>query len=306
EGEQTRRALMAAFPDAERFAVHRPLPGHAAFADEGAANHVRLAAAHGERGVELFVHGREEGEAPGLSVPARQSRLACEAVARAHGLDPARTVHVAQSPAALEAGAFHNDVVCVGALTTLFVHEQAFAEPQAAYDRIAQAAAGLFAPQFVIVPASAVPLRDAITSYLFNSQLLETPGANRLVLIAPVEAEENPATRAYCAGLAAGDGPIGAVEFVDVRQSMRNGGGPACLRLRVVLTEAEQAAASAAMMLDDALYERLCDWVRRRYRDRLAPNDLADPALLDESRTALDELTGILLLGADFYPFQRA
>ncbi len=42
----------------------------------------------------------------------------------------------------------------------------------------------------------------------------------------------------------------------------------------------------------------------RRYRDRLAESDLADPKLIGESRTALDELTRILQLG-NVYPFQR-
>ncbi|HWU15518.1 MAG TPA: N-succinylarginine dihydrolase, partial [Caulobacter sp.] len=51
---------------------------------------------------------------------------------------------------------------------------------------------------------------------------------------------------------------------------------------------------------------RLNAWAERRYRDRLAPADLADPSLIVESREALDELTAILDLGGDFYPFQRA
>ena len=93
---------------------------------------------------------------------------------------------------------------------------------------------------------------------------------------------------------------------LDVRQSMMNGGGPACLRLRVVLTDEELAATNPAMRLTDDLYARLGDWADRWYRDTLSPADLSDPALLDESRGALDALTGILSLGGDFYPFQRA
>lgn len=306
EGAQTQRALARAFPSPERFAVHAPLPGHAAFADEGAANHVRLCADHGAPGVEIFVHGREAFAPPTLNVPARQSRLAGEVIARAHGLDDKRTVHVRQSDAALEAGAFHNDVVCVGAKTVMFFHEQAFAEKAATLAAIARAADGLFEPVFIEVAAAEVSLADAVASYLFNSQLLALPGEDRLTLIAPLETETNAAARAYCDRLVASNGPIGAVKFVDVRQSMSNGGGPACLRLRVVLTAAERAAANGAMLLDDALHDRLADWITRRYREELAPNDLADPALLTETREALDELTGVLRLGSDFYPFQQA
>ena len=52
-----------------------------------------------------------------------------------------------------------------------------------------------------------------------------------------------------------------------------------------------------------ALYETLTQWVSKHYRDALRENDLADPQLLIECRTALDELTRILKLGS-VYPFQ--
>jgi len=305
EGEQTRRALQWAFPDTGRFAVHDVLPMQPDFADEGAANHVRLCAEQGGPGVEIFVYGREAGEAWSGKFPARQTLEACQAVARSHGLDPERTVFLRQSTDAIEAGAFHNDVVCVGTRTTLFFHELAFADKADALAQIRRAAEGLFEPDFVEVPDADVPIADAVTSYLFNSQLLEWPGEDRLVLIAPKETEETDTTHAYCAALTGGNGPIGRVEFVDVRQSMRNGGGPACLRLRVVLSEAERAAVAPQALMSDALYDQLTVWAERHYRDRLAPNDLADPALLRESRDALDALTGILGLGGGYYPFQR-
>lgn len=306
EGEQTRRALQWAFPDTARFAVHDVLPMQPDFADEGAANHVRLCAEQGGPGVEIFVYGREAGEAWSGKFPARQTLEACQAVARSHGLDPKRTVFIRQSSEAIAAGAFHNDVVCVGTRTTLFFHELAFADREAALAEIRKAADGLFEPDFVEVPEAEVPVGDAITSYLFNSQLLEWPGEDRLVLIAPKETEETETTRAYCAAMTAGNGPIGRVEFVEVRQSMRNGGGPACLRLRVVLTAEERAAVAPQALMSDALYDTLVAWAGKHYRDRLEPNDLADPALLRESREALDALTGILGLGGGYYPFQRA
>lgn len=306
EGEQTKRALDWAFADNGRFSVHDVLPMQPDFADEGAANHVRLCAEQGGEGVEIFVYGRTADEAWSGKFPARQTLEACQAVARSHGLDPKRTVFLRQSPQAIDAGAFHNDVVCVGTKTTLFFHELAFADRDSALEAIRRAADGLFEPDFVEVPQAEVPISDAITSYLFNSQLLEWPGEDRLVLIAPKETEETASTQAYCSAMTAGNGPIGRVEFVEVRQSMRNGGGPACLRLRVVLTDQELAAVTPRALMSDALYPELVAWAERHYREQLGPNDLADPALLVESREALDALTQILELGGGYYPFQRA
>jgi succinylarginine dihydrolase len=305
EAPQTRRALARIFADAERFCVHEPLPYQPDFADEGAANHVRLCESHGAPGVELLVWGRDAETSYEGRFPARQTRQSCEAIARRHGLDAARTVLLQQSRAAIEAGAFHNDVVCVGTRTCLFFHEQAFEDRDGSVAAVRRAADGLFEPDFVEVPASEVSLADAITSYLFNSQLLQIPGEDRLVLLAPEETRENPATRAYCERLVTGNGPIGAVRFASVRQSMRNGGGPACLRLRVVLTGQERAALGANTIMTPALFEGLNAWGATHYREALLPADLADPQLLVESRQALDALTGLLDLGSDFYPFQR-
>jgi succinylarginine dihydrolase len=92
------------------------------------------------------------------------------------------------------------------------------------------------------------------------------------------------------------DTRIRHIHFVDLRQSMRNGGGPACLRLRVLVNDAERAAINPHVMFSDVLHQALIGWVNRHYRDRLAPADLRDPDLLDESRRALDELSQILHL----------
>lgn len=305
EGQQTQRALKALFPDEALFAVHDPLPYQSSFADEGAANHVRLCAEHGAEGVEIFVHGRDAFEAWEGKFPARQTLQSCDAIARRHGLKRERTVHIRQSRKAIEAGAFHNDVVCVGTGPVLFFHEHAFEDKAAALDAISRAAEGLFEPVFVEVPDAEVPLADAITSYLFNSQLLIWPDVGRQVLLSPKETEETDTTNAYCSQLVASNGPIGAVRFANVRQSMRNGGGPACLRLRVVLNEREVAAVNPKVWMNEARYAELTAWAEKHYREELGPADLGDPALVDESRTALDALTGILGLGSDFYPFQR-
>lgn len=304
EAEQTTRALKALFPDTDRFAVHDALPAVAHLSDEGAANHVRLCAEHGEPGVNLLVWGKDAFEHwPSPDFPARQTLQASEAIARRHGA--ARAVLARQGKAAILGGAFHNDVVCVGTREALLFHETAFEDKQATLDAIRRAADGLFEPVFLEIAAADLPLQDAVKSYLFNSQLLVLPGEDRLVLLAPTETEDNARAHAAAQALAASNGPIGRVDYVDVRQSMRNGGGPACLRLRVVLTPDELDAANPAQRLDEGLHAALTVWASHWYRDRLLPSDLADPALLLETHGALDELTSILALGSDFYDFQR-
>ncbi|RAN39828.1 N-succinylarginine dihydrolase [Hyphomonas sp. GM-8P] len=295
EHPDTTASLQAIFGDDKHFSVHAALPMHPDFADEGAANHVRLCASHGAPGVELFVYGREPGE-DRAGFPARQTRLSAESIARAHGLKPDRAVIVRQSPEAINAGAFHNDVVCVGAADTLFFHEAAFENTEATLAELRSAATGLFDLKPVMVPDSEVSLEDAIRSYLFNSQLLVMPGESRLVLVAPTEVQEADSTRAYCERLVAGNGPIGRVQYVDVRQSMRNGGGPACLRLRVVMTDAELAACHQGALLTEERIDALQAVVRTAYRDRLAPEDLADSSFADECRIAREALLDVLEL----------
>ncbi|MEX1075324.1 MAG: N-succinylarginine dihydrolase [Pirellulales bacterium] len=294
EPPATTAMLRRIFAATSRFVVHDPLPAALPFADEGAANHVRLTPAHGKPGLEIFVYGRAEGEPPGGGrfVP-RQSLAASRAVARLHGLDPTRTLFLRQSNAAIDSGAFHNDVIAVGNENVFIVHEQAYADGPAAIaairDRYAAACGDERALAVIEVPAAEVPLEVAVSTYLFNSQLVTLPGGG-MAMICPAECREHPATSRWLDRLVAGDTPVVAVYPVAVRQSMRNGGGPACLRLRVVLTREELAAVHQGMLVTPALLDALVGWVKRHYRDRLTLADLADPALLAESRDALAEL----------------
>lgn len=295
EAEETSRSLMHIFADARCFKHHLPLPGGVHFGDEGAANHGRFAESHGDEGVHLFVYGED-----GQRFPARQKKRASEAVARNHGLKPEKAVFVQQSRAALDAGAFHNDVVGVANGKVLFLHEQSFEDREGALAAIRAAAPFV---EVVEAKASAVSLGDAISSYLFNSQLVSLPGGE-MALILPAEAEENARTKAFIDETVAANNPINRAVFLDVRESMRNGGGPACLRLRVVLSDEERAATNQNFIVDETQINLLEDWVKKHYRDRLAIADLADPAFMDEALAALDALTGLLAMGA-FYAFQR-
>ncbi len=305
EPEVTGKVFKAIFSDENHFAHHAALTDGVHMGDEGAANHNRFCKDYGDKGLQLFVYGRQafDKDSSQKKFPRRQTLEASEAIARRHQLDPDQTHFVQQNPAAIDGGAFHNDVVSVSNKNVFFYHEEAFVDPASLQTEL-QKKAGDMDLHFIEVPKDQVSLQDVVGSYLFNSQLISIPGEEQMTLILPLEAKENPNTKNYLEGLIAGNQPIGRTAFLDVRQSMRNGGGPACLRLRVVLTEEEQSSLGANVIMNDGLYEELCTWVKAHYRDRLSADDLTDPALMEESFKALDELTGILKLGS-VYDFQN-
>lgn len=306
EPNTTARLLARTFADEQYFCHHHALPATALLGDEGAANHTRFCAGYQTPGVEMFVYGRHALAHQNLApqrFPARQTLEASQAIARLHGLSPARTVFAAQHPTVIDHGAFHNDVIAVGNQNVLFYHEQAFLEPDKVLTEL-QHKLGDTPLHLIKVTAAAVPLNDAIQSYLFNSQLV-TLKNNHMALIAPSDCATIPSVKAYLEYLLTLNTPIKTVHYIDVRQSMRNGGGPACLRLRVAMNAAERAATNPACWLNEGLYQRLNQWIHKHYREQLTLNDLRDPALLEESRRALDELTQILNLGS-VYPFQGA
>ncbi len=304
EAPTTGRILKAMFPEGERFAHHAPIPGGVHMGDEGAANHNRFCTDYGDAGVSLFVYGRGAFEkADELKFPGRQTLESCHSIFSQHGVNPHKMLLARQHPAAINAGAFHNDVVAVSNKNVFFYHEEAFENPAELCEQI-QKAMGDVEMKFVMVPASKVPMADAVSSYLFNSQLISTPNREGMTLILPTEVEETASTKAYVDEMLASGGPITNADYMDVRQSMRNGGGPACLRLRVALSDDDQAAMGSNSIITDALVETLRTWVKKHYRDRVMPEDLGDVSLMEENFTALDELTQILKLGS-VYDFQR-
>jgi succinylarginine dihydrolase len=248
------------------------------FGDEGAANHMRLTASHGGPAVEVFVYGVTGGP-----FPARQHREACEAVARTHRLDPARTLFVQQSEAAIAAGAFHNDVVAVANERVLFAHEQAFADPARFFADLRRL---LPEVDIVEVPAAQVSLQDAIASYLFNAQLVTLAGGET-ALILPEEARATPSVWNWLQAHVAGNGPIRRLEVVDVRESMANGGGPACLRLRVV---ADPATIDPRFLVDNAKLDRIAQVVSAHWPKTIAHDAIGDVDLIGRIEAARAEL----------------
>ena len=278
EWPETLAQLRLAFADAAHFAVHPPVPP--TFGDEGAANHMRLAAAHDAPGVEVFVYGRRGG-----TFPVRQHEQASRAVARLHGLDPDRALFVAQSEEAIAAGAFHNDVVAVANETVLFAHELAFEDRETFHAALRRLVPEV---EIVEVPASAISLEDSIRSYLFNGQLVTLPDGG-MGLIVPEEARDTASVWSWLEGLLAGNGPIRRLFVVDIRQSMANGGGPACLRLRVV---ADPATVDPRFLADEAKLDRLADVIEQHWPERIAPEDLLEPAMwrqMEDARASLLE-----------------
>lgn len=301
EAPTTEAALRAIFSDEQRFAVHGALPQVAMFGDEGAANHNRLGGDYGQPGLQLFIYGREEGghQQP-QRYPARQTLEASQAVARLNQVNPQQVIFAQQNPAVIDQGVFHNDVIAVSNRQVLFCHEQAFLHQQQLLAQLAERVPG-FMP--VEVPAARVSVNDAVATYLFNSQLLSKPDGS-MMLVLPAESQEHAGVWSWLNELLAQDNPINELKVFDLRESMANGGGPACLRLRVVLNEQELKAVNPAVMMNETLFHTLNDWADRYYRDRLTQSDLADPQLLREGREALDNLTQILDLGS-VYPFQQ-
>jgi succinylarginine dihydrolase len=278
------KQLQLAFADERHFAVHGPVPP--CFGDEGAANHMRLASAHGEPGLEIFVYGRSGGR-----FPARQHEQASRTVARRHRLDGERVLFIEQNPDAIAAGAFHNDVVAVANERVLLAHELAFADQAGAYAAIRDKFPEV---EIVTVPASAVSLPEAVRSYLFNAQLVTLP-AGEMALIIPMEAWESAPVRQWLDALLATNGPIRRVIPVDVRQSMANGGGPACLRLRVL---ADPTTVDPRFLLDGVRADMIERIVTATWPEQIDPADIGSEALAHTVIAARAALLEALKLNA--------
>lgn len=297
------KLLQQIFGDYKYFVVHAPLPPFRDLSDEGAANHSVISTDYNVPGIELFVYGRQglNDAATRLKYPARQTKLASLSLAQLHKLSPDKTLLIQQNTEAIDAGVFHNDVIFVANKNVILYHELGFSSGNDIAIRIKHL---LHDNCYLLaVTKEQISLHEAVSTYLFNSQIVSTD-INSMALIAPIECKESRAAMNVIEHVIAGHNPIKQVKFVECRQSMHNGGGPACLRLRVQLKKEEQAASLQSLYLTPDLYQQLDSWIEKFYRDRLAPADLLDPKLAIEVQTALDQLTRILQLGT-IYPFQE-
>ncbi|WP_371373266.1 N-succinylarginine dihydrolase [Thalassotalea aquiviva] len=308
EPDTTGNILKAVFNDENHFNHHLHLNDNDHFGDEGAANHTRLCDEYGKKGVEIFTFGKyafNSNMPMPKKYPARQTLEASQAIARLHGLQDDNVVYVQQNPDVIDQGVFHNDVISVGNQNVLFSHEQAFLNQAQFVNELTDKFAKTTGQELHVinVKTEQVSVEDCVNTYLFNTQII-TLQDGTMAIIAPMHCYENPRVKAYLDELVTLNTPIKQVKYFDVNESMKNGGGPACLRLRVALTEQERAAVNPNCLMSDELYATLTTWVNKHYREQLTYNDLRDPNLIMESRTALDELTQILNIGS-VYRFQQ-
>ncbi len=298
EPDSTYEVLRFLFADENHFMVHQPLPSTASLADEGAANHTRIAINHLERGIEIFTYGTaalDKSSPRPSKYPARQTLEACQAIARRHRLNPDMVFAIQQTPQAIDAGVFHNDVISVGNENVLLCHESAFVDQDNQLKRLAEQFESKCGGELLVIQFSKkeISLSETVNSYLFNSQLVTKPNG-KMMLISPSDCQRIEAAKRCIERLVSEPNPVEEAHFMDLRQSMNNGGGPACLRLRVVLSEHEQAAVHPGVLFSNDLYASLCKWIDQHYRETLEPDDLRDPQLIVEASNAILELSNIL------------
>ncbi|MDX1974776.1 MAG: N-succinylarginine dihydrolase [Rickettsiales bacterium] len=299
EAPDTLRVLQAIFTGAPNTIVHAPLP--AQLRDEGAANHTRLAPRHDAKGLHLFAYGTDGN--PNDPRTARQMLTASQAIAQQHALPDNQLMFLKQHPEAIKAGVFHNDVISVGNERLLLAHEFAYEDPSV-FERIQAAYRALHPDQppvhIVRIANADLSLQEAVQTYFFNSQLI-TRADGRMVMIAPLEVKlrfEGKAVRLIEAMLADSANPITEVHYVDLRQSMNNGGGPACLRLRVAMNDAQLEAIKKRtnVLVQEPLLQGLEQVIRAHYPSALEGAQLAQPELYQRCQLVLAQLGAVMQL----------
>lgn len=300
EPEPMTAILRFIFADGDHFVVHDPLDSIVALTDEGAANHTRICDQHGNPGIEIFVYGVDylNSAIPRpLKFPARQTKLASETLARFHRLNSIRTFCWQQTPIAIDAGIFHNDVISVGNENVLLVHELAYMNQVQHLAELTECYSRHCAGKLHIVEFSQhqFPVADAVSSYFFNSQLVTRPDGG-MSLICPSDCQQIPSAAAAIEHLLELPNPVDDVKYLDLRQSMNNGGGPACLRLRIAMTDLQASKIHQDIVLNRTRCEQLEDCIQSFYREDLLPEDLADPKLVEESQAATEAIYRILQL----------
>lgn len=309
EAEMTSRFLKAIFPTSTFFTIHSPLPVHPHYHDEGAANHIRFYTDPRYVGIHLFVYGKVGKQGDHFKerkFTPRQTLEAQEAIVRLHRLNLSQVVFAKQSTEALNEGVFHNDLISMGCSDLFIYHEQAFSDPESTLIELNSKFNDICDQDLQVIKVSneEIPLKAAIKSYFFNSQMIKLPDGG-FVLFCPRQCQTHQDVSKYLARhLKDPDSPIADIHYVELDQCMRNGGGPACMRFSVVMTETELEHVNPKLFLTDRLYEQLSEWINKHYRDSLTLDDLADPSLVDETQEALQKLTQILDLG-HIYDFQR-
>lgn len=310
EAETTGKILKAIFKNPVFFTHHDSLPFGGIFYDEGSANQLRFCNNYGSPGVQLFVFGKSFAplEIPlpePAQYPARQSKEGSEAIIRLHKIFRDRSVLAQQHPDAIDAGVFHNDLAGFGNQRVFILHEKAFWKQNLVLEELKRKVETITEASLQVfeVKEEEIPLAKAVSTYFFNSQLVTLPDQS-MALIAPIECQRDEGVQNYLRRLIESrDNPILSTRYVDLSQSLQNGGGPACLRLRVVLNNIELNEMNQSVLFSETLYQQLKNYIIRYYPTRLTLQDLNDPALYQLNQEALNELSKILNLPL-IYHFQ--
>lgn len=300
ESDFTYKQLKIIFNESH-FEVHNPLKSSSILADEGAANHLRIAKSHLEKGIEIFVYGRGASQ-DSLDFIARQTKEASQQIANNHKLNPRSTFFLKQNINAINSGSFHNDIVSLSTENIFIYHEEAFENSENAINSIKDSIASIEDYFFISIPKQEIPLNILVDSYLLNSQLVSNPHGN-MTLIMPSEVQNFNECTEWLEKIRS-ETPITDLRYIDIKQSMMNGGGPACLRFKIVVNEDEFNNINPNFLLNDILISKLENLINHSYRDALDITDLEDPDLINESYEILDQLTQILNTGS-IYSFQK-
>ena len=269
----TTRMFQQLMANPDYFVLHAALPSVRQLFDEGAANHTRLSPTADTQGLHLFVYGDQTQHfAP------RQAKLASESIARLHQLPKERVLILEQNPEVIDEGVFHNDVISVGHLNLFLAHEKTF-KNKGAFDLIASTYHDLYQqhPLLHIVSEKDLPLQKAIKTYFFNSQILSLPFGRR-ALLAPQECSEDAEVKSYIEKLPY----FSQVRYISLNESMKNGGGPACLRLRLLLNNLEQKMIPNCFWMDPTRSRLIGDLIEKYYPDTLSIDQLKDKSFLEQ------------------------
>jgi len=285
ESQHRLKLFREIFPHPSVFSIHPPLPS-SELRDEGAANHTRF-----EGGYHLFVYGDPTGSTPGFeNIPRRQSLAAQKIIAHSAGLHHDKVLYLQQSDQALKAGVFHNDVAAVGFEHTYLCHEQAYhgglndlEKLQTWYNINHDHSLNL-----EMVSKQDLSLDDTVASYLFNTQWLSLKN-HTVKVLTPTQCQQNAhASNAIDQWMHTHQN--WTFEYINLNESMNNGGGPACLRLRLPLTQNELEHVHPGVFLTQKKYEVIRQWIETYYPSHFSLSDVLDPEFRQRQKNALQAL----------------
>jgi succinylarginine dihydrolase len=257
--------------------IHPPV-NYRGFEDEGAANHTRLEGP--ESGpLHIFVHGGRHG---------RQQLEAQKCWVRQSGLVDDRVLYLEQSQTALEGGVFHNDVIATGHGQHYFIHEKAYTEES--LDQLHSVFNAKGDLILLITSQRDLDLSASVSTYLYNSQIIEKPNGH-LSLLLPRECD-----RPDVQGVLKSWQRVKPMDehFMDLGESMMNGGGPACLRWRCLITEQQFQACHYGVQLTASLFQDLGEWILCHYPEHHRWEDLQASFWWKNEARAFEELSMIL------------